>query len=457
MLRPPKTNDPALNRFLEEVANTIQDRVRPEEGWTLSDFASSVSEVISDKRDLIDIVTKYDNIEGLSEEMEAAVDLLKSDIQDSMDLLSSVNSKSAEFAEVMEWWDQNYKVIFDAQEAMEIFGEISSALEGHQDILDQIAAATEVAENVVTEVKAAEASAKAAEEAAKAAEEAAKTSETNASDAAARAEASETAAGESRDVVVAVHQSLKPGGEILENLNNIGSSVEEAASQARDDRDAATASATAAQGSADRAESAAAGVDQVVSDAAGVLAGEIADDLAAAQTAKSDAEAARDEAAESATLASTNADEAAASAATADGRATDAESAVASIAGHATDAEGAAGRAAVSESNAAGSATAAASSATDAQGHADRAATEAGAAAQIAAQEKIAQLVGDAPANLDTIYELADAFEDRGDAIAAIQDALANRVMGNHSSVISSTVPGAGTPTNQVTFVVEGI
>ena len=88
--------------------------------------------------------------------------------------------------------------------------------------------------------------------------------------------------------------------------------------------------------------------------------------------------------------------------------------------------------------------------------HADRAATEAGAAAQIAAQEKIAALVGSAPADLDTIYELAAAFTDRGDAIAAIQDALANRVVGNHSSVIASTAPGPGTPTNQITFVVEG-
>ena len=127
MLRPPTTNDPALNRFLEEVANTIQDQARPEEGWTLSDFASSVSEVISDKRDLIDIVTKYDNIEVLSEEMKAEVARLKKDVQDSMTLLSSIESKSAQFAEVMEWWDQNYKVIFDAQEAMETFGEISSA------------------------------------------------------------------------------------------------------------------------------------------------------------------------------------------------------------------------------------------------------------------------------------------------------------------------------------------
>ena len=190
-------------------------------------------------------------------------------------------------------------------------------------------------------------------------------------------------------------------------------------------------------------------MDQVLSDAAGVLAAEIADDVAAAQSARTGAESARDQAVGAASTATTKAGEAAASATLADGRATDAEGAVASIAAHATDAEDAATRAAVSESNAA-------TSATDAQGHADRAATEAGAAAQIAAQEKIAELVGDAPSNLDTIYELADAFADRGDAIAAIQDALANRVVGNHSSVIASTAPGAGTPTNQVTFVVEG-
>ena len=446
MLRPPKTNDPALNRFLEEVANTIQDRVRPEEGWTLSDFASSVSEVISDKRDLIDIVTKYDNIEGLSAEMEAAVDLLKSDIQDSMTLLSSIESKSTEFTEVMEWWDQNYKVIYDASEAMEIFGEISAALEGHQDILDQIAAATEVAENLVTEAKAAEASAKAAEEAAK-------TSETNAADAAVRAETSETAAGESAAAAASSASAAQASETAASDSATAAKASEEAAAGSATD---AQGSATDAQGSADRAESAAAGVDQVVSDAAGVLSGEIADDLEASRAAKAGAESARDESAESATLASTKAGEAADSATTADGRATDAESAVASIAGHASDAENAAGRAATSESNAAGSATAAATSATTAQGHADRAATEAGTAAQIASQEKIAELVGDAPSELDTLYELADAFAERGDAIEAIQTTLANRVVGNHSSVISSTVPGAGTPTNQVTFVVEG-
>ena len=274
-----------------------------------------------------------------------------------------------------------------------------------------------------------------------------------AGDAAGRAE---VAAGDAAASAVAAGVSA---GESAASATSAGASATAAAgdataaSGARDGAvsaaDSAQGSATAAAVDADRAESAAAGVDQVVADAAVVLAGEFADDVAASQDARTGAESARDQAVGAASTSSTKAGEAAASATLADGRATDAEGAVASIAAHATGAEDAAGRAAVSESNAA-------SSATTAQGHADRAATEAGAAAQIAAQEKITELVGSAPADLDTIYELASAFADRGDAIAAIQDALANRVMGNHSSVIASTAPGAGTPTNQITFVVEG-
>lgn len=54
-----------------------------------------------------------------------------------------------------------------------------------------------------------------------------------------------------------------------------------------------------AESAATRAEAAAADVDQVVSDAAGVLAGEIADDVEASKSARAGAEEARDEAVES--------------------------------------------------------------------------------------------------------------------------------------------------------------
>ena len=258
MLTPPTTNDPALNRFLEEVASTIRDRVRPEEGWSLSDFASSVSEVISDKRDLIDIVTQYDNIEGLSEEIEAEIARLEREIQDSMDLLSSVNSKSTQFAEVMAWWDQNYTIIFDAQEALSIFQEIQGAMTEHKDLLSQTTAAKEAAEQAAAE-------AASAEEAVKAAAEAAKTSETNATDAAARASASETEVNEAREYVSAWHADLSPGGDIMTGLEWIEQTTSDHALEALAARDAAAASATAAAADADRAEAAAAGAGQVVS------------------------------------------------------------------------------------------------------------------------------------------------------------------------------------------------
>ena len=197
------------------------------------------------------------------------------------------------------------------------------------------------------------------------------------------------------------------------------SAAQAAAAVAKDMADSAQGSATAAAADADRAEVAAAGVDQAVSDAAGVLAGEIADDLAAAQSAKSGAESARDQAVGAASTASTKAGEAAASAATADSRATDAEGAVASIAAHATDAEDAAGRAAVSESNAAGSATAAA-------GHADRAevAADAADASATAAGVSATAAAGDATTAVvarDSAVSSADSAQ--GSAAAAAADA----------------------------------
>lgn len=419
MLRPPKTNDPALNRFLEEVASTIQDRVRPEEGWTLSDFASSVSEVISDKRDLIDIVTKYDSIEVLTGEMEAEIARLKSEIQDSIDLLSSIESKSAEFAEVMEWWDQNYKVIFDAQEAMEIFGEISDALEGHQDILDQITAATTVAEDVVTEVRA-------AEDSAKAAEAAAKTSETNAADAASAAQASETAAGESATAAGASATAAADDAAAAAGARDAAVSA----------ADSAQGSATAAAADAGRAESAAAGVDQVVSDAASVLAGEIRDDVAAAQDAKSGAVAAKQGAEDARDQAGVYAQDANGSASTASNVAATVSSSIDAATALADRAE---------------------TAALNAEASAAEASSVAGEAARTAAihatAEEIQRLVGDAEVDLDTIYELASAVRENQDGLQALMQVIGNKAEGKFEFVAASASPTDTQPPNRVTFV----
>lgn len=273
-----------------------------------------------------------------------------------------------------------------------------------------------------------------AEVAADAADASAAAAGVSAGDAATSAEATAVdaaAVGDARDFVEVVHQSLLPGGVIEEALRNLTWSTQEAA---------------------DRAEAAADGVDQVVSNAADVLIVEIGDLTVQIRNDADAAQAARDQAVGAASQATTKADEAAADAAAVG----DAREFVSGV--HESLLPGGEMMTTLEwiGASAADHATQARDARDAAEGHADRAATEAGAAAQIAAAEKIAELVGEAPSELDTIYELAAAFEDRGDAIAAIQDALANRVVGNHSSVISSTAPGAGTPTNQVTFVVEG-
>ena len=248
-------------------------------------------------------------------------------------------------------------------------GELQAQVDGATQARVDAVSARVAAETARDDAVAARDGAVAARTTAEGARDGAVAANTSATDAATKAKASETAAGAS--AAAAKASETAAAGDAT-----AAAGARDGAVSAADD---AQGSATAAASDADRAESAAAGVDQVLSDAAGVLRGEVADDVAAAQAAR-------------------------------------------------TGAEDAAGRAA----------------------------TEAGAAAQIAAQEKIAELVGNAPSHLDTIYELAAAFKERGDAVEAIQAALANRVVGNHSSVISSTAPGAGTPSDQITFVVEG-
>lgn len=152
------------------------------------------------------------------------------------------------------------------------------------------------ADGVAADAAAAVNAAGRAEVAADAADASADAAGVSAGEAAASAEATAVDAaevGEAREYVSGVHEQLSPGGATAVMLEEITNNAFSALAQTRDARDAAA-------GHADRAEVAADGVDQVVSDAAGVLAGEIADDLAASQAARSGAEAARDQAVDAA-------------------------------------------------------------------------------------------------------------------------------------------------------------
>ena len=115
---PPSTGNVDLDNFLRSVKRHIDDALRPADGWRLSDFSADVSEVISDKRDLIDIVTRYDDINALKD----SVDLILADfaeaIADSKALENQYQDHAEVFTHTMEWWNQNRKVIEDAAEVM---------------------------------------------------------------------------------------------------------------------------------------------------------------------------------------------------------------------------------------------------------------------------------------------------------------------------------------------------
>ena len=115
---PPSTGNVDLDNFLRSVKRHIDDALRPADGWRLSDFSADVSEVISDKRDLIDIVTRYDDINALRDSVDIILADFAEAIADSKALENQYQDHAEVFTHTMEWWNQNRKIIEDAAEAM---------------------------------------------------------------------------------------------------------------------------------------------------------------------------------------------------------------------------------------------------------------------------------------------------------------------------------------------------
>lgn len=115
---PPSTGDAALDDFLRSVKRHIDDALRPADGWRLSDLSADVSEVISDKRDLIDIVTRYDDINDLKDSVDLTLADYAAAIADFKALGNQYQDHAEIFSQTMEWWSQNRKIIEDASQAM---------------------------------------------------------------------------------------------------------------------------------------------------------------------------------------------------------------------------------------------------------------------------------------------------------------------------------------------------
>ena len=163
---PPATGSAELNSFLVDVKNSINTAAKPLAGWKLSDFEAGVSEVISDKRDLIDIVTAWDDLVNIRNNFETEVARYET-------LGNQYQESANTFSQIMEWWDQNVRLIEDIEAFM---------IEVNADTSAAASSAT---------------AAKASETKAKTSETNAKTSETNAGNSASSASSSASSAATS--------------------------------------------------------------------------------------------------------------------------------------------------------------------------------------------------------------------------------------------------------------------
>lgn len=149
---PPSTGNAQLDRFLRSVADDLRTLAKPREGWRLSDFSADVSEVISDRRDLIDIVRAWGRIEdledSLAEELKKHLDLYDTSLSLNEDLGGLVGT----FSDIQRWWDENPALYLEDRV------KISNALSKAEAALSTSQSATSAADNAITRVTALEAS-----------------------------------------------------------------------------------------------------------------------------------------------------------------------------------------------------------------------------------------------------------------------------------------------------------
>ena len=120
---PPATGNAELDRFLSSVKDELDTAAKPTQGWKLSDFHAEVSEVISDERDLIDIIRNWDDINQIKANFETEIAKYEKLYTDSKVLGDQYRDHAEVFAQVMEWWAQNVRLI---EEAEAIFDQVKA-------------------------------------------------------------------------------------------------------------------------------------------------------------------------------------------------------------------------------------------------------------------------------------------------------------------------------------------
>lgn len=112
-------NERGVMDIVSEI-KALKAAAKPADGWSLSDFRADVSEVISDKRDLINIVQSFSGAEEQKKQLEQALANQRKEIDRLIALERDRSQAANSFNDILAWWDQNYNIISDAKKALEL-------------------------------------------------------------------------------------------------------------------------------------------------------------------------------------------------------------------------------------------------------------------------------------------------------------------------------------------------
>ncbi|ABF57494.1 gp40 [Corynebacterium phage P1201] len=251
-LTPPNTGSEALNEYLtrlQQVVNALDLKKIPEEGWSLTDLRADVSEVISDKRDIIDVANE-------AASKLAEVKALVMDLDGYEQSLEGAEAFKVAAESLIDWYDQN-------EVSIRILLGIVNKPGGTAELIEAFDTIRIGAAQSASAAKTSETNAKTSATNAKTSETTAKTSATNAKDSETAAARSKTAAATSAtNAKTSETNAATSATNAANSATASANSATDAANSANsitDGAEVATSKAAEAAAAADRAEQAMAG------------------------------------------------------------------------------------------------------------------------------------------------------------------------------------------------------
>lgn len=113
---------------IEKRLAALEAKQKPPEGWSYSDFRADVSEVISDKRNLLGIIQTYKGVADLRDELAAIKASQKSESDKLSEAIVKLDQYARTFAETIEFWNQNRPVLVQASQYKPEFDKLNTQL-----------------------------------------------------------------------------------------------------------------------------------------------------------------------------------------------------------------------------------------------------------------------------------------------------------------------------------------